>query len=107
MELGEPRIGPVLPDWQRGLCCYAPDESSLLCLREATWHGIDREYRGLECCDEHKPIMAALTHWMHPLDHPCALPEGRFFEEDNVCRVPWEHVSIPEVAAALRDGGAE
>lgn len=109
-DIGEPRMGPVLPDWQRGLCCYAPDEGSLLCLREAAWHGIDSQYRGLECCDEHKPIMQALARWIHPLEDPCALPEGRFYEQDNVCRVPWEQVEIPAVEAAVLRGdtnGAE
>lgn len=94
-----PRMGPVAPEWQTGRCVYSSDEHSLACLKDATWHGIDREYRGLECCDDHLSIMSALVRWMHPHEVLCGLPYARFREDENRCSVPWDDAALAALAA--------
>lgn len=99
-----PRIGDLSPEWHAGRCSYAEDERSVACLRDAAWHGIAADYRGMESCDLHKPIMDVLVRWTHPLEPACSLPEARFHEDVNECRVPWDQVQMPaaESVAAVR-----
>lgn len=104
----EPYIGPLAPEWQIGHCAYSPTPADLTCLRDAKWHGIDDGdvARGLECCDEHKPIMATLVDYIHPLEPACGLPDAVFVKDENRCVVPWSEAERPAMAlAALRDGG--
>lgn len=72
-------------------------------MRDAEWHGIADDYRSMLCCDLHKPIMAVLARWVHAVEIACTVPEGRFFEEVNLCHLPWDLAQRPAVeAAALR-----
>lgn len=84
-----PYVGRPSEEWQVGHCQYAPTPADVLCLADAKWHGICEDFKGLECCDEHKPIMATLARWIHPLESACGLPDARFIESENRCVVPW------------------
>lgn len=85
------RIGPAQNDWAAGLCAYAPDENSLGCYADATWHGIEdhpptaETVRGLSSCDEHKHVMQRLMRYVHAYDTACGLPASRFIQEENRC----------------------
>jgi len=94
-----PRIGALAAEWQVGMCCYSHDEQSVACLQDATWHGIARDYRGMEACDEHKPIMLTLAQWLHQLEPACSLPDSRFVEAENRCHAPWGDADVAELAA--------
>jgi hypothetical protein len=84
-----PYVGYLGEEWQVGRCLYAPTPADVLCLADAVWHGICVDFKGLECCEEHKPIMATLARWIHPLESACGLPDAEFFEDINRCVVPW------------------
>jgi hypothetical protein len=102
-------VGPPADPRHTGLCCYGVDLAAPLCLAEATWHGYVADDRvepvaGLECCDQHKPILQQLATWIHPHDTPCGLPEALFYPDLNLCAVPWDEdemaVAAPELVGA-------
>jgi hypothetical protein len=102
-----PRIGELAPEWQIGLCSYAPDEDSVACLAEAKWHGVaivGGERQGLGGCDGHKPIMAGLVDYIHPMEPACDLPGAWFIADENRCVLPWDDtraLAAEETAEAL------
>lgn len=88
--------------WQ---CHYSPAPGTPLCLDEATWHGIVMpahgrpEGAGLPCCDYHLPQMRLTAEYVHELVHPCCLPDARFIEAANACRLDWDETPLLTGAA--------
>lgn len=103
-----PFIGPLDRDDHAGLCSYSDRPGEPLCLAEATWHGIFTDEHGeidggLVSCDRHEAIMRALVLWVHPHDVPCGLPDARFFEDVNLCAVPWDDDDVALMATAMAE----
>lgn len=83
--------------WQ---CHYSPAPGIPLCLAEAKWHGIvvngsdGFDHAGLPCCDHHLPQMRLTADYVHELVHPCCLPDAKFDEDTNRCRLDWDETPL-------------
>jgi hypothetical protein len=109
MTTREPYIGPEQDDtrvaWQ---CQYSLEPGDPACLADAKWHGITLpgvrlpEGAALAACNAHLPIMRSLVEYVHEHENPCGLPDGLFFEEENVCRLPeWDETWLLAGAAEV------
>lgn len=89
-----PGIGPLSDPSRTGLCSYGQPDGRPLCAADATWHGIATDGKGLESCDEHKPVMVSLVVYVHAMEPACALPDSVFVEDENRCELPWDPTDL-------------
>ena len=94
-------MGAYLGDVRDGLgahyvCGYAAAPGELHCNRDATWHAVLLNAAAksivavMESCDEHVAAVKLSADYVHPLQHPCAIPGSRFHWPENVCVMEWD-----------------
>jgi hypothetical protein len=99
-HLGEPR-----EEWESWVCGFSLTPADLVCHAEAAWHGfvLDDPAQAIvammSCCDDHLRYMKLTADFVHPLEHPCAIPGSMFRWPENECYTEWDEAS--ELAATL------
>lgn len=102
----KPHIGEMSPDPYNWGCSHSLAPGHPECGVPVVWHGIVMKHpdhgdtAGMMCCDEHKPIMAAIAEHLHALGSACNLPSAQFFEAENECRVPGADLALAAMTEA-------